>query len=336
MHQQIRITTGARLHFGFLADPQSARRTCGGLGLTIDQPRYRLTLRRAAERSSTTEIRDEVTAFDGANISPAEMQRIAHWIDLYRRSLESPMASCECLVEETIPAHHGLGSGTQGALAVAQGLAFLTGAHGESIEQLARRVGRGARSAIGIHGFQQGGLLVDGGKSNRDAIGTLLIREEIPHDWRFLLVTPPDREGFSGREELHAFSRLSPMPLSLTEQLCRLVLLEIVPAVQEADAARFGEALTEYGRAVGSYFSPIQGGAFADPQMSQLADDLHREGVAGIAQSSWGPTICVVCPHDDDARKLRQRIHTDQRYANCHLQIARGLNSGAVVEFIDS
>ena len=333
MHQQIRITTGARLHFGFLADPHSSRRTCGGLGLMIDQPRYRITLRRVGEKSNDAEVRAEL---NGANISPDAMQRIAHWIDLYRRSHDTPVPSCECLVEETISAHRGLGSGTQGALAVAQGLAFLSGAHGESIEQLARRVGRGARSAIGIHGFQQGGLLIDGGKANREAIGSLLIREELPHDWRFLLVTPPDREGFSGRDEQNAFSRLPQMPLSLTEQLCRLVLLEIVPAVQEADAVRFGEALTEYGRAVGNYFSPIQGGAFADPQMSQLADELHREGVAGIAQSSWGPTICVVCPNENEARALRQRIHTDGRYANCHLQIACGLNTGAVVEFIDS
>ncbi|MFN0198155.1 MAG: hypothetical protein ACKVT0_15520 [Planctomycetaceae bacterium] len=129
--------------------------------------------------------------------------------------------------------------------------------------------------------------------------------------------------GAPGRDEQNAFSALPQMPLALTEQLCRLVLLEIVPAVQEADAVRFGEALTEYGRAVGNYFSPIQGGAFADPQMSQLADDLHGEGVTGIAQSSWGPTICIVCPHDVNARELRERIRTDQRYANCHLQITR-------------
>lgn len=327
MHDQIRITTGARLHFGFLADPQAKGRAYGGLGVMIDRPGYRLTVRRAA--------RDRIRSAGrmGESVSTADLDRVKKWVERYRESIGGAREFYEIDVNGIIPAHRGLGSGTQGALAVAQAISLLAGDRSTSVLSLAKRVGRGARSAIGIHGFQRGGLLIDGGKTESDDIGKLLIREEFPHDWRFVLVAPSATEGFSGHAELQAFAKLPPMAESLTERLCRLVLLEILPAVQEQDAGRFGAALGEYGNIVGGHFAPLQGGIFASPRMAELAGELRRKGIEGIAQSSWGPTIAILCASPQAADDLGERIHRDNRYSDCDIVAASGLNCGAILEF---
>src|SRR5437867_3065524 len=58
------------------------------------------------------------------------------------------------IVESTPPEHVGLGTGTQLGLAVAKTLAIAHGHSDWDAVELARRVGRGARSAVGVHGFQ--------------------------------------------------------------------------------------------------------------------------------------------------------------------------------------
>src|SRR5690606_9356913 len=62
-----------------------------------------------------------------------------------------------------IPAHAGLGPGTQLALAI--GVALKTLEQQEiSPVALGETVGRGARSAIGMAAFEAGGFVVDGGR----------------------------------------------------------------------------------------------------------------------------------------------------------------------------
>ncbi|NIQ97303.1 MAG: GHMP kinase, partial [Desulfuromonadales bacterium] len=65
-------------------------------------------------------------------------------------------------VEEAIPEHVGLGSGTQLGLAVAAAMTRLHGLELDSSELL-RRLDRGLRSGIGIGAFRMGGVLLDGG-----------------------------------------------------------------------------------------------------------------------------------------------------------------------------
>ena len=63
-------------------------------------------------------------------------------------------------IEEAIPSHAGLGSGTQLALAVGSALAALEGL-ALDLREIATRLGRGARSGIGIVTFQHGGVVLD-------------------------------------------------------------------------------------------------------------------------------------------------------------------------------
>src|SRR5262249_18594470 len=91
--------------------------------------------------------------------------------------------------EQAAPEHAGLGTGTQLGLAVGAALAAAYGLE-LSPDELARRVGRGRRSALGVHGFARGGFLVEAGQGAADALAPLVARVDFPEGWRVLVVLP--------------------------------------------------------------------------------------------------------------------------------------------------
>src|SRR5262249_44297561 len=140
----------------------------------------------------------------------------------------------------------------------------------------ARRVGRGLRSALGIHGFAHGGFLVDGGKSRITRIAPLIARFPFPEAWRVLLVLFPEAAGHHGIRETRSFQQLGRRHAALdTGLLCRLVLLGMLPALAEHDLPAFGEALYEFNRRVGEAFAPVQGGVYAHPAAADVVADLR-------------------------------------------------------------
>ena len=181
--------------------------------------------------------------------------------------------------------------GTQLGLSVTRLILEMSRRSNKGIEELAILSGRGLRSGIGLHGFVQGGLIVDGGRARPEGIPPLLARLEFPKEWSILLVIPRRGPSLHGPLELQAFASLPPSPESLTDRLCRLVLLGLLPAVVEHDLPRFGEALEEIQRRVGEGFAPAQGGIFARPESETILENLKREGLRGVGQSSWGPTL---------------------------------------------
>ncbi|MEP0507166.1 MAG: GHMP kinase, partial [Aurantimonas coralicida] len=121
----VNVSAPARLHLGFL-DPggQSARRF-GGIGMALEEPATRLTIRRARQ--------DHV---DGP-----EAGRAAAYLDDMRRHLGIGVRH-ELTISEAIPAHSGPGSGTQLALAAATALRALEGLPAD-VAGDAARLGRG-------------------------------------------------------------------------------------------------------------------------------------------------------------------------------------------------
>lgn len=313
----ITVQTGARLHFGLLAVQAASGRNFGGVGLMVDSPGCVLSV----EPSE----RDECLA------EPEIAARLTAWRGEYRRRcpVEHQPPACRIRLAQAIPSHAGLGSGTQTSLALAAALAQLSGDSSVTASELARRVGRGVRSALGIHGFERGGLLVEGGKRQPDEISPLVARLDFPSAWRVLLVMPNDRRGLSGDAERAAFARLTPMPTSLTESLCRIVLMELLPAVASEDFAVVAAALQEFGQLNGSHFAPVQGGVFADPQMAELAKSLTDQGCAGVGQSSWGPTLWVLCSDEADAIRRRAEIASHPSARACTIHVTTAQNSGS-------
>ena len=324
MSDRVTIQTGARLHFGLLAHRPQTGRHFGGVGLMIDSPGVHL--------SASVASHDEV-------ISPASIkERVEKIIMKYRQetSQHRSFPTCRVEVHQAIPAHQGLGSGTQLALAVGKALAVLGRSEDRDIHpfELARLVGRGNRSALGIYGFLFGGFLVDGGKKSLEDedIGAFIARLYFPEEWRMVLITPPHEAGLSGADERAAFHHLPGMPEELTNRLCRIVLMDLLPAVEEKEFASVSESLYEYGQHVGSYFEPIQGGRFASRQMEQLAEALRRQGHLGVGQSSWGPTMFVLEESQTAAVDLVRELQEDPKWSDCKFHIAAALNQGARIK----
>ena len=269
----LRIQTPSRLHFGLLGWGPDSPRQFGGLGLMIDEPGIRLVARPSSDWSAEGPLAKRVL-------------RIAHALAAQRAL--PPVA----FVVETAPREHvGLGVGTQLSLAVAQATLILAGETDLSLERLAQLTGRGLRSGIGLHGFRRGGLIVDGGRGPAGGMPPLLAHVPFPPDWSILIVTPGGRPGLHGPEEASAFARLPSIPNSITDRLCRAVLLGIMPAVIERDLEAFGRSLTELQEQVGLCFAPAQGGPLATPHSTDIVAFLRESGLHGVGQSSWGPTL---------------------------------------------
>lgn len=312
----ITIITGARLHFGLLALGATQRRQFGGVGLMIDRPGVSLRVTEAGQ--------DEVLA------DTAAQARVVEFVRRCRERCPASVRPAACRLElaSSIPSHVGLGSGTQLAMAVAKGLSLFAGEMEATAVELAERVGRGKRSAIGLHGFETGGLLVDGGKKADDEISPVVARIEIPDDWRFVLVRPPAEVGCSGTSELRAFANLPPIPERTTDRLCRMIVMELLPALDGRDFDGFAAALREFNHTVGEHFASVQGGVFASPRMAQLAKWLEKYGVVGVGQTSWGPTLFAACATARHAEQLALEIES-AGWSDCVIEVARPLNRGA-------
>ena len=285
----------SRLHFGLLAWGPATPRQFGGVGLMVRDPGLTLAATPSDRWSAAghsagrvREVLDRVVArveAEGHVIPPAR-------IDVTRAPAE----------------HVGLGLGTQLGLGVARLVDRLAGLPDRSPEALARQAGRGLRSGVGLHGFHHGGLIVDGGRSTSEdhpdqSIPPLLARSPFPPEWSVLVVVPGRTPGLHGEPERRAFAALPPFPDALTDRLCRLVLLGLLPAVAERDLPAFGDALEEMQRRVGEGFAPAQGGVFGSAETPALLAALSDSGLHGVGQSSWGPTLYGLTAEPDPDRR---------------------------------
>lgn len=314
----IRVRTASRLHFGLLsfsADPSGGERRFGGAGLMVDRPGVSLCVRPAAAWSAEGPLAARALAFaqQVATTLPPALRRPYH-----------------VQVEQAAPEHSGLGTGTQLGLAVARAVTTACGLPELSVEELARRVGRGRRSALGIHGFTRGGFLVDGGKRRAEEVAPSVARADFPEPWRVVLVLPPWAQGLHGEGEVLAFERLRAEP-ELTDRLCRLVLLGMLPALIERDLEAFGEAVYEFNRRVGEVFAPVQGGCYAHARVADLVASLRREGVRGVGQSSWGPGVFALAGDDEQAAALVRTVRARAALQAHEVIVCRGSNQGAQV-----
>jgi beta-ribofuranosylaminobenzene 5'-phosphate synthase len=325
----IRVETPSRLHFGLLslaaertspASPESHAsgplRRFGGVGLMVDRPGIKLHAKRATHWSATGPLAERALAF--------------------ARNFETSVQAdttcgkpCKLTIEHASPEHAGLGAGTQLGLAVATCLSTLWGLQAP-VTMLARYVKRGERSALGVHGFEHGGFLVEGGQSRAGAISPLVVHSRFPPRWRVLLARPHGERGVHGREERTVMAGLTARP-QWTEALCRLVLLGMLPALAENDVDAFGEALFEFNVLAGEPFAHLQGGAYASPFIKELVAFLRGRGVRGTGQSSWGPTVFAVLGDTETAETMATLVR--QEYANrCDVLVTRVADRGARVE----
>jgi beta-RFAP synthase len=295
----VRVAAPARLHLGFLDPSASLGRRFGSLGLVINGPRTVIELGRADTAGS-----DVLTAAASipSALAAAELERARAHLAALRRAASAPgslpataLAPVHLHLAEALPAHAGLGSGTQLGLAVARAWSELHGL-GLSTLELARLTGRGLRSGVGIAGFDQGGLLLDGGPSPSGP-APLLSRLQTPPDWRVLLVLDPQHQGLSGADEKTAIAQLAPLPRQAAAEVCHEVLMRVLAGAADADFAAFAAGLNRVQQVLGEHFAPAQGGsAYSSAPVRRLIEGLAAGSDCAVGQSSWGPTGFAVYP----------------------------------------
>jgi beta-RFAP synthase len=234
-------------------------------------------------------------------------------------------------LESLIPEHIGLGSGTQMALAMGTALNAFYDLN-LSVREIAQLTDRGARSGIGIGVFEQGGLVVDGGRGEFTTTPPIISHLDIPQDWRFILVFDQRGQGLHGEQEISAFKKLPPFPQQEAARLCYLLLMQGLPAVAECDLAKFGEVITQLQRSVGEHFAVAQGGVFTSREVAEVMAWLQQQGAVAIGQTSWGPTgFCAVTGEERADILVAELKLQFAHFKNLSFIVASARNSGGQV-----
>ena len=308
----------ARLHLGFLDPSGTLGRRFGSLGMMIDGLATQVQVAHA-----------EADRVDAATDAGHEVDRLRRLV----RQLKAATGRDEPVavhVKEALPPHVGLGSGTQLALALGRAFSELHGL-GLTTPAIASLLDRGARSGIGIAGFDHGGVLVDGGPRAGANAPPVLARFDFPADWRVILVLDRARSGLHGDSEKEGIARLPTFERARAANLCHLVLMQILPALAEADFGPFAAGLSELQANVGEYFAPAQGGIYTSPAVAQLMRWLAERGPAGIGQSSWGPTAFAILPSETRAQEVLRQARASAAIGELAATIVTGRNHGARV-----
>jgi len=315
MSSSVVVRVPARLHLGFLDPSGDSERRFGSIGLPLSEPETVLSLARSPQ-----------TIVEGP-----EGERASRHLAMLCDMLDV-RGHHRLTVEQAIPAHAGLGSGTQIALAVAAALRTLHGLPLD-IEGDAVRMARGRRSGVGIASFGGGGVIVDAGKDDSAAPPPVVARLPFPEDWRVILVFDTAGDGLHGDAEIEAFRALPSFPRDRVGENCRLVLMGAMPALMQRDFAAFGAAITAIQQNVGAHFAPAQGGVFTSRRVERVIGRLSEAGAMGWGQSSWGPTGFIFAPSEEVARRCVEAVGDDGD--GTELRIVRGRNGGAEIETHD-
>ena len=313
MANRVTVAATARLHLGFLDLNGGLGRRFGSLGLALEGPETVLELSRAPTSTASGPQAERALGL---------VERLAAHIGLPSRH--------RIVMRSAIPAHAGLGSGTQLALACGAALRTLHGLVLD-VEGDALALDRGARSGLGTGLFLQGGLALDGGRGPSDHPAPIIARLPFPEDWHVLLVLDPEHQGIHGRDEIEAFKALPVFPAETAAHLCRLTVMQALPAVAEHDLSAFGRAITEIQTRVGDHFGAVQGGRFASRGVTAVLNLLAANGVEGYGQSSWGPTGFAFAASRADARRLQDIATPIAAEKGLALQVVKGRNSGATI-----
>ena len=326
--QKVSITSSARLHMGFYDLSNSTGVMYGGLGLSIDAPCTQIQISKYHKH--------EIIDKSHTNLAVKIDTLISNWkanfyfdAEIQKKHL---VENIQVLITQAIPSHVGLGSGTQMALAIGEGLNQLFDTN-LSLTQIAEFAGRGKRSGIGIGAFSQGGFLVDAGKltdsqKNKATVPEIHSRLNFPNDWRILLINDITHIGLHGTLERQAFQQL---PL-INHSLKAMVLDCMLPALHSSDLQTFGTCMQELQTYNGDFFAPFQGGRFASQDVASVLAWLQQNGVLCVGQSSWGPTGFAIAENAQIAQHLLTKAQLAfSSIPNIIFNVVSAKNSGATV-----
>ena len=315
----MRVVAPGRLHMGFIDPSGSLERRFCSIGVGLNEIATQLTLH----------------VSDTLVVQGPQAERARHYLQELCKALALP-DNVYVKIDTAIPDHVGLGSGTQMSLAIGVGLSRLYGLD-LSVRALAQLTNRGGRSGIGIAVFEQGGFVIDGGRSGQTLTPPVISNIAFPAEWRFILVLDESGKGFHGDQELKAFDDLPLFPQTEIEHLCFLILMQALPALAEQNLARFGHVITELQQSVGNYFAAAQGGCFTSPAVEMAINWLGERGAVALGQSSWGPTgFCLVDGAQKTDKMLKEVKKEFAHQSTLRFISASARNKGGLVDVVET
>ena len=319
LQMQIKVKTVSRLHFGVIDYIEATDSFNGSLGVALEWPNTVLKVNKNSE----------------FRIKSGNRKKIIDLVEKFSKRFQiEPNVILE--VEESIPEHTGLGSGTQLALAISNALAIIYEIDANQRE-LSNIMGRGKRSQLGNACFETGGFIIDScpDKLSMDEIGKpwpAIFRQEFPVNWCFVIVIPDTKIGLSGEAEKEAFRRVKPSK-KISEEIYRLIQTMLLPSLRRQDIKGFGSTLTEIDKKTGMYFEKAQGGVYRERIAPKIIECMLRAGAHGAGQSSWGPALYgLVAEEDSQSVAGQMRSFLTENEIKGVVFVSHCNNQGALVD----
>lgn len=309
------IKSPSRLHMTLIDLNGSYARIDGGMGLTIEDPNF-ILYGETSEKGVQVDFSDELNDTD--IISEYE-KKITDAANCLIDHLDLEDGFYFNVKKGSLP-HSGLGFGTQTSLSTAK---LITELVGETVDthQLAHVVKRGGTSGVGIHAFEKGGFIIDGGhnlkeknsflpSSASNANPPLLIsRYDFPEEWGVLIVILNSKDSVCGNKEVNIFQNYCPVPKNEVCEVSHLILMNLIPSLIEKDLPTFGHTIDEIQN---KGFKKIEVSLQSDKIMNLIAK-MREVGAYGVGMSSFGPTIYSIFDKNNKhiVEEIREYVGSD-------------------------
>ncbi|MCD6278095.1 MAG: hypothetical protein J7J11_00255 [Desulfurococcales archaeon] len=267
--REVSVRTGYRIYVGFYRF-KDLPYLYGALGFSLEEPQLVLI----ASNSHDVSIRSPLQEIN----------------DLVRNALKVLKASgVSVSLSGYLGLHSGLGLRTRVVLSTVTAVSLLKKVDADPV-RIAQAMGRGRLSAVGLHTFMHGNLVIDSGARLRG--GRIAEKPEliavfpVPEEWYVVVAVP--EEGL----EKHAFD-LESCLANVEEyvhqaELYREVTM-LISSLTHGDFKTFTNSIARIQEHNRRYFTE-HSGTFYGENTSELIEYMRRAGLKGVGQSLLGPT----------------------------------------------
>lgn len=323
------VKSPARLHFGQLDLNGDLGRIYGGSGVGIKEPFSKMRFEKSRDITVEGEKSEEIK------------KRTEDFVALLKeKNLLARELGVKIKVEKLLPFHSGLGSGTQTALTIAEGINNLYKLKLDKWEILKLVDRKHSRSAVGFGAFYYGGFIADGGrpteeKENDSFLPPILFKNNFPEYWFFIIVIPKfKKEKISGKKEIKTFKKIEKMNLQKSAENCHHLFMGMLPALKEKDIKSFAYHLNTIEDNVAEYFAAEQSGKYSSGYGQEIISFLEQENIAGRGQSSWGPTLYGIVRGKDRAEEIKDLLKDEFKTKIDKIYVSGPANEGAHIQEI--
>lgn len=233
----IKVECGYRIHINSIDMNGFSGRGCGGLGLTLKDPKLEVcvSINNGNNHQIEASYKNKIESFLN------KINNVYNFNNYYKVSVKSEAAE-----------HIGLGSETQMIFALASAVLKLHRKRAD-VDDIALKLQLAGVSGIGYGAYKFGNFIVDSGylmgENKKDFVSHSLIppkiifNNNIPNNWKILLVTPKKTVSISDEEEDEFFAMYTPVPEDEVKQICYYTFMGVIPAIAEQNYDNFINSL---------------------------------------------------------------------------------------------